>query len=228
MHIHGLVKDGGSAYNPEDYGYNTVKYVLTDEQLYLDGDTTQMTFDDYYLNYLTYTKGYSDATYDETNKYFRSTSNVTYLENETLDFYAKLNGSGEWTKVASYNLYSDEITYDENYVAEFTRSKLTFKTDANATAWKIETTNKHYYTSIYATPSYTLKSSDYVMEKIKDKDVINVRNNILLQTYNSKNSLIATRSDYDRDYARVTYRDSDIHKKDSRSIKIVLSVRNIQ
>lgn len=205
-------EEGKSSDDPTAYGKNPVSYETWDDTLYLEEDTEPMKYEDYYLESFEYTISNSDAVYDDFYNRFNTTT-AKYEDNETITFYAKFNGGDEWIQIGTYNLKTKQLTPNTDYVSEMTTSKITFKEGVHCTGWKFYTENKHYYTYITVTPWFVLTNSDYVMDKIKDKDSIKIQNNVSTNIKDYKGKMIFEKETWAFDYARVTYYDSEITKK---------------
>ena len=183
------LKEGGLSDNPEDYGVNPVTYDTWDDALYLENDTNPMNYNDYYLDYFTYNITNNDAEYQDGDNKFTQIA-PTYKDNETITFYGKFNGGEDWVQIGTYNLKTKEIVPNNTYVAEMTTDKITFKPGVHCTGWRFTTENTHYYTYITVTPYFVLTNSDYVKEKIKDKDSIRLQNNVSTNITDYKGSTI--------------------------------------
>ena len=205
------LKEGGSSTKPEDYGQNPVNYDTWDDTLYLENDENPMNYNDYYLEYLTYSINNSDVNYDDFHSRFNTTG-ATYADDETITFYAKFEDGQDWIQIGTFNLKTKETTSNYEYVSEITTSKITFKDGVHATGWRYTTSNKHYYTDIMVTPYFVLTNSEYVAEKIQDKDKIQIKNIVKTNITNYKNETIFAAEANAIDYARVTYYDSKISK----------------
>lgn len=206
------LKEGGSSDNPEDYGVNPVTYDTWDDSLYLEGDTEPMNTEDYYLDYLIYSITNKDAKYDEFSNKFATTS-ANYAEDEDIIFYGKFKDSEDWIEIGTYNLSTNKLTKNDEYVEEITTNKIVFKENVHCTGWRFTTTNKHYYTYITVTPYFVLTHSSYVDEKVENKDSIKIQNNVSTNITNYKGETIFEKETSAIDYARVTYYDSQITKK---------------
>ncbi len=203
--------EGKSPDDPTAYGVNPVSYDTWDDTLYLEGDTEPMKYEDYYLENFEYTINNSDAVYDDFYNKFNTTT-ATYEDNEIITFYAKFNGGTDWVQIGTYNLKTNQLTPNRDYVSEMTTNKITFKEGVHCTGWRFTTSNKHYYTRIAVIPHFVLTNSNYVMEKIKDNDKIKIQNNVSINIKDHKKNTIFEKETYAFDYARVTYYDSEISK----------------
>lgn len=206
------IREGGSSNNPKDYGVNPVSYDTWDDTLYLEGDAEPMKYEDYYLDYFEYKITNKDAVYDDFFNRFNETE-AKYENNETVTFWAKFNGGNAWVQIGTYNLETNVLTPNDEYVSEMTTNKITFKEGVHCTGWRFTTSNKHYYTYITVTPYFVLTDSAYVMGKIKDKDRIQIQNNVSTNIKDYKKSTIFEKETYAFDYARVTYYNSEITKR---------------
>ena len=92
-----------------------------------------------------------------------------------------------------------------------TNNKVTFKEGLNATGWKVKTSNKHYFTKITVIPYYVLTNSNYVMEKIKDKPSIKIKNVVETKITDHNEETLFEESQWA--YARTSYHSSNIEKK---------------
>ena len=205
------LREGGSSNNPEDYGYNPVTYDTWDDTLYLENDENQMGYEDYYLDFFTYSIYNLDANYDDFYNKF-NTEIATYDEDELVTFFGKFEDSQVWVQIGTLNLKNKEIQLDDTYVESMTTEKVKFKDGVHCTGWRYTTTNKHFNTSITVTPYFVLTNSDYVMEKIANKDKIQVKNIVKTNITDYKDETIFSAERSAIDYARVTYYDSHISK----------------
>lgn len=211
------IEAGASSDDPYAYGKNPVTYDTWDDTLYLEGDKTPMNYEDYYLEYYTYSISNLDAEFDDFYQKL-STTSPEYEDDEVITFYAKFGdrneqGGNEWVQIGTYNLKTKVLTPNTDYVAEMTASKITFKDGVHATGWRFTTSNKHYYTSINVTPYFVLTNSDYVKEKVADKSSIKIENDVSTNITNHNGDSIFSKTDKAFDYARVTYYDSEITKE---------------
>ncbi len=162
--------------DPTQYGQMPIYYRLEDERLYFDdGITTDMeeitipdgtvplTYEDYELDYITYTFTAKDAYLDTEKMEFQERSPI-YAEDEAITFEGKFEGSDTWEWFGTRNLYTGQITFDTNRIKSLTSSKIAFK--QGCTAYRITTVNVHYKTSIVAYPYYIVKRSDNILQKI--------------------------------------------------------------
>ena len=205
------LKDGGSLNNPEDYGYKLVNYDTWDDSLYLEDDENKMNAEDYYLEHFTYSVYNSDAEYDDFYQRF-NTKQATYEDDEIITFYAKFNDEDTWIEIGAINLKTKELNHNSEYVSQITTDKVVFKEGVHATGWRFITANKHYYTNIAVTPYYVLTNSEYVQEKIQNKDKIKIQNIVSMSVKDSESNIIFDHTNSAIDYARVTYYSSDITK----------------
>lgn len=208
------LKEGGSLDNPEDYGVNPVTYDTCDDTLYLDSDTDPMDYEDYYIDYFTYGITNYDAHYEDGDNKFTEIS-PTYKDNETITFYGKFNGGEDWVQIGTYNLETKVLEPNNEYVQEMTTSRITFKDGVHCTGWRFTTSNKHYYTNISVTPYITITNSDYIKEKIADKDSIIIRNYANIKIANKKDNeenIIFEKEASAQNRARVTYYSSSVTK----------------
>lgn len=211
------LREGGSSTNPEDYGANNVKYETWDDTLYLEDDETPMNSSDYYLEKLFFYSRNLDVEYDDFAKEF-NIIDVVYGNDEVITFYAKFGDRNTeegnvWKEIGTYNLKTQAITKNSEYVQEMTDHSIIFKNGVDATGWKCETSNKHYYSNIEVMPYFVLTSSEYVNEKIANKDSIKIQNLVSTNISDYKNNTIFELTTSAFDYARVTYRDSFIKKE---------------
>ncbi len=205
------LREGGSLNEPEDYGYNKVTYDTWDDTLYLEDDENPMSYQDYYIDKLEIKISNSDARYDDFFNKF-GTKAVKYGNDETIVFYGKFRDSDEWVEIGTYNLGTKEIIPNSTYVSEMTGSLIKFNEGVNCVGWRAITSNKHYYTSIIVNPYITITNSEYVNNKIANKDSIKVQNNVSTNIFDYKGNIIFENDASAIDYARVTYYDSRINK----------------
>ena len=205
------IREGGSTFNPEDYGVNNVTYDVWDDSLFLEEDENKLTTNDYYLDYFTYSVTNTDAEYDDFSKEFKSIP-VVYAEDENVTFYAKFGESTEWVEIGKYDLNTKQITVTSDNVAEMTTDKVVFKEGVHATSWRFTTTNKHYHTYIVVIPYYVLTNTEHVQNQIRGKDKVKLENDVSTNITDHNGNLIFEKTDKAFDYARVTYYSSSLGK----------------
>lgn len=212
--------DTNDPMDPDSYGKKPVTYELIDEGVYLNNDaggedeekTGNLTDKDFAIRELNFTTYMQDAEFDEDEQKFQSVP-VTLTDSDVLTFYGKFAGSDEWTQFATFNLKTKEKNVDSNYVASMTTSKLTMTDQADMTAYKITTSNTHYFSEIFTRPVITLKNSKTVMDFVKDKKSVGIKNHNEGHFYQYDGKEILQLNESDTDYARVAKRDSSITKK---------------
>lgn len=196
----------GSPDNPSSYGKKKVKYELSDDTLYLDEnienkpigtvdnyiipkDARKLTKDDYRYLSATWNAEFDIRKYDDETKSFVTDPNAR--NTEPIDFWVR-NNDGDWEKIATYD--TKPTILNTTIVKAFDGSHIEFTDTSNVTGLRITTSNAHYYTKISAYPMISLKNSKYVMDKIKDKDVIRLQNFDDINVYNQEgNELISVR-----------------------------------
>ena len=207
------VPAGADHRDPENFGIVPVTYRMIDEGIFLDYDleySDALTYNDFQFDFFQYAVVMKDAQYNDTTKKFDDIP-VTYTEDDILYFYGKFEDSDEWVLIATNNLYTRERWSDPEYVVSFSQSKVVLQD--NCVAYKIETSNAHFYTAFYSFPNLSLKPSEYVMDFIGDRDHIGILNKtkgIFLD--NDGNELVNVDKE-DTDYARCTQKNSYLEKK---------------
>ena len=207
------VPAGADHRDPENFGIVPVTYRMIDEGVFLDYDleySDALTYNDFQIDFFQYAVVMKDAQYNDTTKKFNDIP-VTYTEDDILYFYGKFEDSDEWVLIATNNLYTRERWSDPEYVVSFSQSKVVLQD--NCVAYKIETSNAHFYTAFYSFPNLSLKPSEYVMNFIGDRDHIGILNKtkgIFLD--NDGNELVNVDKE-DTDYARCTQKNSYLEKK---------------
>ena len=229
----------GSAKSHDDYWKTNVKYVLTDGELFLLNDekalkssngSTRRTIDnesidaqngtaaikleygDYRIDKLEYSWLMNDAIFDEETQTFRQTASVTYDANETVTFEGQFNGSKDWVTFATYDLNNKIFNPVDTYVESMDNRSVTFKNDQDLTAYRVSTSNHHYYTELYTVPFYSLKNSDRVMNLLRGHDKMLLLNNNNLTVYNESDHQIFSSDHSDTDYACVSQKKSSLTK----------------
>lgn len=207
------IAEGSDPYDPASYGVVPVKVELIDEGVELHDDSDDMlalTSDDFQIDFITYTFTIKDAAFDETALKFVKTA-PTYTDDDIISFYGKYGNSDEWVLIATRNLKTRTNWFDPTYVTSMNGIKVVLQD--NCVAFKIETTNAHYYTEFCAVPSISLKNSAAVLEYIGEKESISVLNNAEGSFYKNDGSLIGSATEADSDFARRTKRDSSLEKQ---------------
>lgn len=205
--------------NPDAYGKKPVTYELIDDGVYLNNDksgkdeekTENLTADDFSIKTLSFTTYMQDATFDEDEQEF-VTSPVSLTDNDVLTFYGKFGNSTEWTQFATFNLKTKKADYDASYVKAYKSSEFEMADGADMIAYKVTTSNAHYFTEIFTKPIITLKNSKTVMDFVKDKKSIGIKNHNEGHFYQYDKKEILKLNESDTDYARVAKKDSSISK----------------
>ena len=202
----------GSLDNPNNYGKKKVKYELTDDTLYLDEnivnkpvgtvdnyiipeDARKLDKDDYRYLSATWNAEFDIRKYDDETKSFVTDPNAR--NTEPIDFWVRIDD--EWKKVATYNGISAS-NLDTTIVKTFDRNKIEFTDNSNVTGFRITTSNAYYYTKISAYPMISLKNSEYVMNKVKNKKMILLQNfdDINVYDQDGKNLISVRKYAFDR------------------------------
>ncbi len=205
-------KLSGSDPDSEDsYGKRKVKFVLTDDELYFNGNNDKLTSDDYEISSVNFNWTIRDAVYDQDQMKFVINNSVTYTDDDILWFYAKFNDSEDFVLVGSYNLKTGNSTYDPQYVNSIAGHEIKFK--ENCTGFRITTENAHYYTIIRAKVQCRLKPSDYILEKTGDSKKVYLRNKSNSSIYDADNNCIYNTNNYANDYSIGVEKESEIIKE---------------
>ena len=227
----------------EGYGKVNLDYELDDSGIYLFDATQEqdeaqktdiLTSEDFSYYRLNYSYYFKDAVWNEEEQKFDTTKNISFQENETIKFYGKFGNSNKYVLFTTHNLQTGEIWFDDTYVESIDDGNIYFKDNADMVAYKLKTSNTHYYTELYTVPYAKLKNSKTVMDFVKDKSEVGIVNtnkgyvyspNYKHGTYvisdedKDSENLIFSASESDTNYIRTTQRDSSLTKE-------VLSVSN--
>lgn len=180
--------------DPEAYGKNPVTYTVTDDTLFLvdEGDPdfgseeyeppedkVPLAKEDYDFEYLTYKVSMSDGIFNDFDQKFDVTTH-TVNDQDILTFYIKTND--EWKLAGTVNLGTGAVDINDSHVKSLTTDRIDFNEGVDG--YRIETTNAYWNTTFNIYPYVSLKLTDAVSEKIKDKDVVILKNvDNLLVTY---------------------------------------------
>ena len=175
--------------DPTAYFKNPVTYTISDDTLYLlDGkdkslnnevldsnngyeDLEALAKDDYDFSYLTFSMAAKDATYNDDNKDFDTTTHINN-DKDILTFWIKVND--EWKTAGTVNLETGKATISDDHVKSFTSDKIEF--NPGVKGWKMATTNAYYTTDFYVYPYVNLYRTESVLAKIKDSETILLKN----------------------------------------------------
>ena len=175
--------------DPTAYFKNPVTYTISDDTLYLldgkdkslnnevldsnDGyeNLEALAKDDYDFSYLTFSMAAKDATYNDDNKDFDTTTH-TNNDKDVLTFWIKVNN--EWKTAGTVNLGTGKATISDNHVKSFTSDKIEF--NPGVKGWKMVTTNAYYTTDFFVYPYVNLYRTESVLAKIKDSETILLKN----------------------------------------------------
>lgn len=206
---------GSDPKNPDNYGKIPVKFELIDEGFYLWDEAVGLNKDlvldhnDFQIDTITYEIRNSHVTgFDEENQKYIMSSNI-FDSDDILNFYGKFE-NGDWVKIATYKPLDSSIWFDSNYTESMTASEITLKD--NCIAYKVDTTNAHYYTEVNTVPNARLKNSTKVMNFVQEKQSVGILNEQTANFYKNDGSLIVQTGEGDSNYLRVTQKDSYIFK----------------
>ncbi len=166
-----------------NYGKKSLNYTITDDEFYFMDDITtkleEITIpedtdpvgpDEYEIEYLRFSVRINDAEFNERTQRFIMTAG-SYLPEDILHFDAKFNGSDDWIEdVATWNLYSNSGTMQQDYVQSIVKGRVTFR--PNCTGYRVRTSNPHYRTQMEIYPYCMLKRSPLVVERMGDREKI--------------------------------------------------------
>ena len=210
----------GSPLTPAAYGRLPVKFELVDEGVHFDDQPERMlTSDDFFFESVNYTYLMRDARINEEIQAF-SEYPVTYTDNDILVFYGKFGNSADYVQIGSHNLKTGSITgINSTYVKSFNPGRIVLKDGADMVAYKVTTSNAHYYTEIFTVPNLVLKNSAYVHAYLNDngeggtRDSIGITNHNHGSFYRNSGSLIVDMRKEDTDFARISQKDGHIEKR---------------
>ena len=163
---------GADWHDPSNFGQVPVRYEQIDEGVYLSADggpdsDRELTSDDFQIDTLAYQVQIGDAQYNTETCVFDSITG-TFLTSDVLNIYTKsVNNDNNWLLSATVQLdtgvvtivTSDRITEAENATlvnSGKTKGFITFSN--NVVAYKLETSNAHYFTEIDSVPNMRLKN----------------------------------------------------------------------
>ncbi len=205
-------RDNNADPDSEDsYGKKKVKFVLTDEDLYFNGNPEKLTSEDYEIGSISYFIQSKDAEYDADNMKFVMANSVTYADDEYLTFYAKINDSEEFVYVGRYHIKTQTPSFEPQYVKSMSESSLVF--NDNCTGFQIVTENVHYYTNLSAAVNCRLKPSDYILEKTGSSDKVYLRNKLNASVLDADDEYIYHSDSYANDYSVGVQKKSEIIKE---------------
>lgn len=154
------------------YGQHALDYVFEDKTLNIadmrDASIkTALDSSDYRIDSFEYKYNVKAAVYDSDNMQFSAgKENEGLSENDsdnTLYFYAYVNGGDTASAVGSYNIRTGQANItDPSVVSSLDGSKVVFRESANVTGYQVKTTNRYFFLDLTTKPSITLKPSDKV------------------------------------------------------------------
>lgn len=228
------LEDGADANLPENYGKKDVTFTLVDDEVYLNQEETPLTAADYEFSSVAITHDVKVAKYNETIKNFdtyTATAENTASNPVTIYYYAKFDGSNEWTEVGSYTIGAAEIVNNDINYATLTRSyntvTITPAGEHTITGYKAETTNKCYSTFFIAKPEVVIKRNGDLITKIGDAEQISVRNRAELTVTGSEGNTIYNNISQAFDYVNEEARKSEIKKSVSATTNDTINQRYV-
>ena len=223
----------GDPFNPHDYQKKPVKYELTDEELYLHenikaentgADQLKFTIpegakkldaDDYQFLSARWQMHSEWRKFDDDEQKFVIDGSGKYSNTDVVHFWvkSKVTGTDDYAEVASYNLGTGkaEIT-NADVVAFLDGEKIAYKDSAVVTGIRFTTSNPYWFTNLSATPMIRLKDSKFVMDRIKDKDMIRLYNFSHSDAYDSDGKKLYGLKNYGYDRAIHPKRESELSK----------------
>ncbi len=206
----------GDATDPENYGINPVTYELVDEGVYLSQDggeesDTPLTSAEFDIYGIRYAVNMYDAVLNEDTLRFSSTA-VTYTTDDVLTIYLKFgDNSADYVEAGTIDLYNNTVNFNSTYIDSIADGLITPK--ENCVAFKIVTSNAHYYTEIDTLPLLRIKNTRSLRDAIADFDAVGLKNTGSLKVSDHEGNVIFEKSEADKDFARVIQRDSFIEKE---------------
>ena len=223
----------GDPFNPHDYQKKPVEYELTDEELYLHenikaentgADQLKFTIpegakkldaDDYQFLSARWQMHSEWRKFDDDEQKFVIDGSGKYSNTDVVHFWAKSKATGtdDYTEVASYNLGTGKAEIkNADVVASLDGEKIVYKDSATVTGIKFTTSNPYWFTNLSATPMVRLKNSKFVMDRIKDKDMIRLYNFSHSDAYDSDGKKLYGLKNYGYDRAIHPKRESELSK----------------
>ena len=223
----------GDPFNPHDYQKKPVKYELTDEELYLHenikaentgADQLKFTIpegakkldaDDYQFLSARWQMHSEWRKFDDDEQKFVIDGSGKYSNTDVVHFWAKSKATGtdDYAEVASYNLGTGKAEIkNANVVASLDGEKIVYKDSATVTGIRFTTSNPYWFTNLSATPMVRLKNSKFVMDRIKDKDMIRLYNFSHSDAYDSDGKKLYGLKNYGYDRAIHPKRESELSK----------------
>ncbi|MBP1536459.1 MAG: BspA family leucine-rich repeat surface protein [Ruminococcus sp.] len=154
------------------YGQHALDYVFEDKTLNIAdmrdaSNKTALDRNDYRIDSFEYKYNVKAAVYDSDNMQFSAgKENEGLSENDsdnTLYFYAYVNGGDTASAVGSYNIRTGQANItDPSVISSLDGSKVVFRESANVTGYQVKTTNRYFFLDLTTKPSITLKPSDKV------------------------------------------------------------------
>ena len=231
------VKIGGDPFNPDDYQKTPVKYEMTDEELYLHENIKaedigadqlkftipenahRLTAEDYQFMSARWQVHSEWRKFDKDEQRFVIDDTGKYGEDDRDDivhFWVKSDKTedGKYTEVASYNLGTGKKEIlNSDVVDSLDGEEIKYKESANVTGIRFTTSNPYWYTNLSATPIVRLKNSKFVMDRVKDRDLVRLYNFSHSDAYDHSGKKLYGLKNYGYDKALRPKRDSELVKR---------------
>ena len=221
------IADGGDSKDPDSYFKKKVTSSLESGTKYLEDfaddvvidnsyrfTSQPLTSDDYSLSYFTYRIRNEYRTLDDDTLKFSNVISQSYDSETVYTFYAKYGKSDEWVKAGTYKPSTGKASIaDTAHVESITGDTVRFKNGSEAVAYKVETSNASYSTSIYVEEFINLKNSTTVMNSIKGKQIAYIANKADFHVYDEAGKELGSDTNWDFDRMIRAQKDSEITKK---------------
>ena len=212
---------GSDPLNPRNYGKEKVKYWMTDEKVSLDDTNRTLTSEDFEFNELYIYANIKDALFNEDKQAFESVEHK-FNNSDTIDISVKLGSN--YVKLFTYNYATKAVTNKASNFDSIVQSidtnmgsdkKMTvkFKQDSNVVGWRIDASNSYYNSEYTIYPKLSLKKSQYIMDYVRDKSKISIKNENDGGVNDKSGAKIFSRKDNGKDYVIGTIKHGNLAKK---------------
>ncbi|MGI6117551.1 MAG: SpaA isopeptide-forming pilin-related protein [Bilifractor sp.] len=205
--------DGASSGDPANYGKIPVTYQMTDEKLTLydsdSGTAVSLGADDYTISGVDLLYCAYDGSFDSNyNRYYGVSADYS---DDVIRLYAK-KGSGAYALAASYHPGTGTWTdVSGSYVKSTDGIQVKFADGVSG--YRLETSNKHYYSYLGAKPYVTLKRSEKVLNYVRNhSDLVILRNTADYSLKRNGSELLGKKSETGSAYTGEEEKEGSIRK----------------
>ena len=219
---------------PDQYFVEPVTYVLTNDTFYGYDEHNDLSSkvllnsDDYQIDSIAFNMNCVDREYNPSTAAFDRNKKLEYMDGEAVTIYGQFGSGSDFVEIAKYDMKTRTFTQlnadyiDTGKTYGGTDAKIVFKEDMGCTGYRMETTNKHYYTRFANVPNLRIKykeGGNHITELVKfgaeATESIGIEDVATMQIYDYKEELkkeYSAGGESGVDYVRIVEKESVLEK----------------